>query len=221
MGILTFNLMCPHCSRENAVLEAFAEMPRNGTDITNTAFCCRSCGGAGIAVVDRYSSRALSALTLAKQQSHVNVMIPGQDGYILREVFPKPEIHIAPDNTPTRAAQAYVEAKENIQRSRYDTAVMLCRKVLDIVTRDLLGEDSRDEKLVKRISMLHGRGKITEQMKEWAHIVRIDSNGAVHSDEEFTKDDAEEMIGFTEVFLIYSFTLPAMVEANKQSKVQQ
>lgn len=223
MGILTFNLSCPHCLRDNAVLEAFAELQINNSNMSNIAYSCRSCGGAGIAVVEKYSSGATPALALAlaKQNGHVNVMIPGQSGFTLREVFPKPSIITAPECTPPRAAQSYIEAKENIQRSRFDTAVMLCRKVLDIVTRNLLGDDSKDEKLVKRISMLHSKGIITEQMKDWAHIVRIDSNGAVHSDEEFTKEDTEEMLGFTEVFLIYSFTLPAMVEAKKQSKEQQ
>ncbi|EJF31722.1 hypothetical protein A936_09018 [Enterobacter sp. Ag1] len=65
--------------------------------------------------------------------------------------------------------------------------------------------------------MLSAKGKITEQMKDWAHIVRIDSNGAVHSDEEFTQYEAEEMIGFTEVFLIYSFSLPEMVKIKQQA----
>ncbi|CQJ65676.1 Uncharacterised protein [Yersinia enterocolitica] len=96
---------------------------------------------------------------------------------------------------------------------------MLCRKVIDIATREILGEESNKEQLSQRISMLHGKGKITEQMKDWAHIVRIDSNGAVHSDEIFTKDEAEEMIGFTEVFLIYSFTLPEMVNAKQKSSL--
>jgi len=92
---------------------------------------------------------------------------------------------------------------------------MICRKTIDIATKNLLGDESKNEKLVKRISLLHGKGLITEQMKDWAHIVRIDSNGAVHSDEEFTKEEAEEMIGFTEVFLIYAFSLPAMVASRK------
>lgn len=70
--------------------------------------------------------------------------------------------------------------------------------------------------MVQRISILHSKGLITEQMKDWAHIVRVDSNGAVHSDEEFSKAEAEELIGFTEVFLIYAFQLPAMVSSRKQ-----
>ncbi|WP_232829676.1 DUF4145 domain-containing protein [Rahnella sp. NRRL B-41462] len=147
--------------------------------------------------------------------------LPQSQKFRLVDYFPKARSHTAPDDCPERAAKFFIEAKENLHKGNFETSVMLCRKVLDIATREILGDESKKEQLSQRISMLHGKGLITEQMKEWAHIVRIDSNGAVHSDEEFTKDDAEEMIGFTEVFLIYSFTLPAMVEANKQSKVQQ
>ncbi len=134
--------------------------------------------------------------------------------------FPKAVSHVAPNGAPQRAASAFVESKENLQRGKHETSVMLCRKVLDIATRELLGDESNKEQLSQRISMLYGKGKITEQMKDWAHIVRIDSNGAVHSDEEFTQEEAEEMIGFTEVFLIYSFTLPEMVRA-KQHKPEE
>lgn len=142
--------------------------------------------------------------------------LPNNQRFLLRNYFPTAASHVAPDNCPERAAKFFVEAKENLHRGNYETSVMLCRKVIDIATREILGEDSKKEQLSQRISMLYGKGKITEQMKDWAHIVRIDSNGAVHSDEEFSQKEAEEMIGFTEVFLIYSFTLPEMVKAKQQ-----
>lgn len=66
--------------------------------------------------------------------------------------------------------------------------------------------------------MLHARGLITAQMKDWAHIVRMDSNGAIHTDEEFDASEAKQLINFTEVFLIYSFTLPAMVDFRREEK---
>lgn len=215
--MLSFNITCPHCLKENAVLQAYSEHVRQGSDLYDVAFACRSCEKAGIAVVD--SNVRQGPFSVAS--SGYNVVIPCSDGrFRLVTVYPAIETHAAPDNTPPRAADAFVEAKDNLKRGRFDTSVMICRKTIDIATRNLLGDDSKDEKLVKRISMLHGKGLITEQMRDWAHIVRIDSNGAVHSDEEFTKDEAEEMIGFTEVFLLYAFTLPAMV-AVKQAAQQQ
>jgi hypothetical protein len=217
MGMLSFNITCPHCLRENAVLQAFSEHLRNDTSVYDVAFACRSCEKSGIAVVNSNVRQGPYALANAGR----NIVIPSNDGkFNLWNVYPAIEAHSAPDNTPPRAADAFVEAKDNLKRGRFDTSVMICRKTIDIATRNLLGDDSKDEKLVKRISMLHGKGLITEQMRDWAHIVRIDSNGAVHSDEEFTKEEAEEMIGFTEVFLLYAFTLPAMVAVKQEAQQQ-
>ncbi|HAV1880414.1 TPA: DUF4145 domain-containing protein [Enterobacter hormaechei subsp. steigerwaltii] len=216
MGMLSFDIFCPHCKKENAVLEAFGEHHRHATYFYDVAFFCRSCAQAGIAVV--MSPRMdLGPYKQSKQYSEVDLVIPrSENPYDLMAVYPEPSVHAAPESTPKRAADSFIESKDNLQRGKYDTSVMLCRKTIDIATRTLLGEDSKDEKLVQRISMLHAKGLITEQMKNWAHIVRFDSNGAVHSDEEFSKEEAEELIGFTEVFLIYAFQLPAMVSSRKQ-----
>ncbi|HGA3038663.1 TPA: DUF4145 domain-containing protein [Serratia marcescens] len=214
MGLLSINISCPHCLKDNAVLAGFSERKRSEMPIYDVAFACRSCEQAGIAVV--FTRERSGPYYLSKQNSDINLTVPDPaERFTLIAVHPKPISHTAPENTPPRAASSFVEARENIQRGRFETAVMLCRKVLDIATRTLLGDESDKESLSKRISMLHGKGKITEQMKDWAHIVRIDSNGAVHSDEEFSQEEAEEMIGFTEVFLIYSFTLPEMVKAKQ------
>ncbi|MBE8821225.1 DUF4145 domain-containing protein [Enterobacter hormaechei] len=216
MGMLSFDIFCPHCKKENAVLEAFGEHHRHATYFYDVAFFCRSCAQAGIAVV--MSPRMdLGPYKQSKQYSEVDLVIPrSENPYELMAVYPEPSVHVAPESTPKRAADSFIESKDNLQRGKYDTSVMLCRKTIDIATRTLLGEDSKDEKLVQRISMLHAKGLITEQMKNWAHIVRFDSNGAVHSDEEFSKEEAAELIGFTEVFLIYAFQLPAMVSSRKQ-----
>ncbi|HGE8480754.1 TPA: DUF4145 domain-containing protein [Serratia marcescens] len=211
MGILTLDVTCPHCLREKAVLTAYGEVEKNDHQYC-VSFICRSCGNPVSANVT--TNDGLSPMHSARKQDFV---LPHGMRIMLIDYFPKPTAHVAPENSPDRAAKFFIESKENLARGNYETAVMLCRKVIDIATREILGEESKKEQLSQRISMLHGKGKITGQMKDWAHIVRIDSNGAVHSDEKFTKDEAEEMIGFTEVFLIYSFTLPEMVKA-KQNK---
>ena len=56
-------------------------------------------------------------------------------------------------------------------------------------------------------------------MKDWAHAIRLDGNEATHEeDEDFTADKAREMKDFTELFLIYAFTLPARIKASKQKR---
>nr|WP_309148490.1 DUF4145 domain-containing protein [Providencia stuartii] len=215
MGMLSFDLTCPFCLRENAVLQAFSEHMRgNDVPIVDVAFKCRSCQKVGVVVVD-ISYYQVPPIKYSQQQSN-NIVIPSDlNEYEILEVIPEIKSVSAPENTPSRAAKFFIESKDDFQRGRYETCVMNCRKVMDIATKILMGDEAKDEKLSKRITMLFSKGKITEQMKDWAHIVRIDSNGAIHSDEEFTKEEAKQILGFTEVFLMYSFTLPAMIEKRR------
>lgn len=215
MGMLSFDTTCPYCLRENAVLQAFSERHRDSNStLVDVVFRCRSCQRVGVAVVNARGER--SAPHAKASQSSYDMVIPSDsNGYSITEIIPEIKSHSAPENTPERAAKFFIESKDDFQRGKYETCVMNCRKVIDISTKALMGEEAKDEKLSPRISMLFAQGKITEQMKDWAHIVRIDSNGAVHSDEEFTKEEAEQILGFTEVFLMYSFTLPAMIEKRR------
>lgn len=199
------------------MLEAFGEQ-RKGEDepFYDVSFMCRSCHNSGIAVVRSNASHG----PLITANGRVSGMsIPSDDPkFVLLGIIPKVNNNTAPENTPERAAKFFIESKDDFQRGRYETCVMNCRKVMDIATKVLMGDEAKDEKLSKRITMLFSKGKITEQMKDWAHIVRIDSNGAIHSDEEFTKEETKQILGFTEVFLMYSFTLPEMIKKRQEEK---
>lgn len=216
MGMLSFDLTCPFCLRENAVLQAFSEHMRgNDVPIVDVAFKCRSCQKVGVVVVD-ISYYQVPPLKYSQQQQSNNIVIPSDlNEYEILEVIPEIKSVSAPENTPSRAAKFFIESKDDFQRGRYETCVMNCRKVIDISTKYLMGETVKDINLNKRINTLFEQGKITEQMNSWAHIVRIDGNGAAHSDEEISKEEAEQILGFTEVFLMYSFTLPAMIERKR------
>ncbi|HHN8583776.1 DUF4145 domain-containing protein [Providencia rettgeri] len=217
MGMLSFDVTCPHCLRENAVLQAFGENRKSGDErCYDVAFTCRSCSGSGIAVVHSNDSYA-PLHTTSQSTSNVVLSLDAAKNrkFAISEIIPEIKSHEAPENTPERAAKFFIESKDDFQRGRYETSVMNCRKVIDISTKYLMGESVRDINLNKRINTLFEQGKITEQMNSWAHIVRIDGNGAAHSDEEISKEEAEQILGFTEVFLMYSFTLPAMIERRR------
>ncbi|MEP8791748.1 hypothetical protein ABKV74_03025 [Enterobacter hormaechei] len=121
MGMLSFDIFCPHCKKENAVLEAFGEHHRHATYFYDVAFFCRSCAQAGIAVV--MSPRMdLGPYKQSKQYSEVDLVIPrSENPYELMAVYPEPSVHVAPESTPKRAADSFIESKDNLQRGKYDT----------------------------------------------------------------------------------------------------
>ena len=174
-------------------------------------FQCQSCFKLLVAEVE---SDLTGGPEQAAQTSPFPLIANNHPNMRVHFTYPKAEKFEAPKSTPPRAAKFYIEAKEDFARGRFETSAMNCRKVIDIATKDLhLGTE---DKLVRRITALRATGLITQEMSDWAHIVRIDTNVAVHSDEEFTSDEVDQLLKFTEVFLTYSFTLPAMVKAKRE-----
>ena len=71
--------------------------------------------------------------------------------------------------------------------------------------------------LLNRIDVLEAKHAITPAMKDWAHLIRLDGNEATHGDN-FDENSGTQIQSFTELFLIYAFTLPTRVaEATPES----
>lgn len=217
MSSVTLKSSCPHCLRENALLLAISEYQQ--TIIKHkysVAFVCRSCEHLTVAEV--YDKSGFGFGPIDRAQNYCCVINIPDENYKLLDSYPKPSAYSAPENTPEKCAMFFLEAQDNLSRQRYETSVMLCRKVLDIATKTLgVSEGISIDNLSKRVSSLRDKNKITQEMAEWAKIIRLDGNTSVHSDEEFSEQEAREVAHFTETFLLYSFTLPGMVDSWKKS----
>ncbi|ABO60854.1 hypothetical protein AQ808_03620 [Burkholderia pseudomallei] len=84
------------------------------------------------------------------------------------------------------------------------------RRCLEIALKKF-SPDIEAWKLEKRIDRLADAGKITQDLKIWAHRVRLDGNDALHEEEEFTRESATELMEFTRLLLTYLYTLPEKI----------
>ncbi len=66
--------------------------------------------------------------------------------------------------------------------------------------------------LFERIDEAARQNKLTPSLAEWAHQIRLDGNDAAHDEEPFSKEDAERLQTFTELVLLYLFTLPGKLD---------
>ena len=66
--------------------------------------------------------------------------------------------------------------------------------------------------LYERIEEAAKQHKLTPDMVEWAHEIRLEGNNAVHEDKPFSKDEAEHLFAFTHLVFLYLFTLPGRLE---------
>lgn len=89
---------------------------------------------------------------------------------------------------------------------------------MDLATKAIRGEVAKSETLYQRIEALKQGGIITNDMAVWAHAVRLDGNGPVHDESEISEAEAQDLLNFTQTFLLYAFTLPAMVARRQEVK---
>jgi hypothetical protein len=63
---------------------------------------------------------------------------------------------------------------------------------------------------------MRDQGFITKDLAEWAHEIREVGNDAVHKSTPFSEKDAKDIAKFTEIFLMYVFTLPGMLAERRK-----
>lgn len=218
MGKCTFKATCPHCRTVDqgfTLRHEYAHfLPLSGHQADAALFSCNGCSKPIAAVAVRVSNGVGSLWTQAGQFTPYTA----DQYWVVMEMYP-PEYKAgeAPKLTPANVASYFNQGCGALERGHWDTAGMGFGKALDIATKRLIREAAGDDcpalksALQKRIDWLFEKNKLTEQLKDWAHIVRIERNDATHEEEPFTKEEAEQLKSFTDIFLTYVFTLPGEI----------
>lgn len=98
--------------------------------------------------------------------------------------------------------------------------VAMCRRALQVSVIELGAK--KDAKLIEQIDDLYGQGKITKDLKDWAHQIRLTGNLGAHPDKDGLKDvtmkDAAEILSFLDAYFKYVYILPAQVKKHKERK---
>jgi len=202
---------CPHCHARSATFTSFGERQHreNGNILSVIAFYCNLCDKGVFASFRNNRGMNINGNTgNVKKIGGVNII----------DIYPIGSETSVPEHLPENIESFYKQAAESLRAGHYDASGVMSRKSLDVTTKILNPEEKGN--LYKRIEKLSDKGIITPDLKDWAHIIRDDGNDAVHEEVPTTKESAEELLSFTEVFLMYSFTMPKMVE-NKRKEADE
>lgn len=115
---------------------------------------------------------------------------------------------------PSDVANDYVEAIKCFDVSACKASVVMCRRALQT---SVIGKGASKGHLIDQIDELCTKGIITEDIKNWAHEIRLTGNIGAHPDglENVTPEDAEDLIKFMEEYLNYVYIMPAKVAAKR------
>jgi hypothetical protein len=93
----------------------------------------------------------------------------------------------------------------------------MSRKVIDVSTQQLLGDEGKKYGNIRdRIDVLAEKNALTPDLKDWAHEVRLGGNDAAHDKDPYSKEEAEELLDFTELYLTYVYTLPGRLNERRE-----
>jgi Domain of unknown function (DUF4145) len=131
--------------------------------------------------------------------------------------MPEPKPSRAPDHLPPPLPNLFLQAADSLKRKAWDASGAMSRKTVDVCTKLLMKDEAKQHRDMKpRIDALAAKGYLTPQLREWAHQVRLDGNDAVHDEDPFTEEEAQELLDFTELFLTYVYTLPGRLLDKKK-----
>lgn len=137
----------------------------------------------------------------------VSANIEGR-GYAVTGMWPERRSALAPPFTPKSVESRFLDGEFNFASGRWNAAVGLYRATLDLATKAL---DAKGDTFFERLKWLAEQHRVTPDIKDWADHVRVDGNEALHDPDEFSKEDAEPLRHFTEMFLRYVFEMPGRV----------
>ena len=145
--------------------------------------------------------------------------IPGEFESITDESILYPtESKLIQEALPKSVKTAYDQATRSLRASLFEPCVLMCGKCLEAVCKTL-GAQGRD--LSKRLVRLSELGHIDSRLLNWAHEIRLVRNEAAHETEvSVNKEDARDILDFTEAILIYVFSLTKRFDSLKARRTK-
>jgi hypothetical protein len=182
----TIVIDCPHCSvRANANVRG--SIHYSDADFAVILAECPSCEAALVGTTQLFQNEQNDW-----QYEHAE------------RVWPAPTSVEVSTTIPANARRDIKDAQKCVAHGIYSAAVVLCGKALE----RLAHEKAPAKNLAASLAALKENGIIDERLALWAKALRQERNiGAHASDEEVSKENAQDVLDFTIAIFEYVYTL--------------
>ncbi len=114
-------------------------------------------------------------------------------------------------HVPEEVASLYEEARDCMKVSAHTAAVMCCRKLMMNIAVARGAETNKS--FAYYVDYLSANSYLPPGGKEWVDLIRTKGNEANHEIALMGREDAEELITFSEMLLKFVYEYPAMMKA--------
>ena len=137
-----------------------------------------------------------------------------RDGKYSFKFSPEAVLHIYPEatqvdppkHTPPTIAKPYRQGRINFMQGHFEPCLMLMRKTMELALKEL--DLKAEGTLARKLEQAFEAKLITPALYGWAEDIKLFAHEASQDPADIPEDLAENVMAFTEIFLIYTFTLP-------------
>ena len=212
---------CPHCGTELAGFVVYGASHRGTAkrkfedvltevNVWNTLCQCKICQGA---IIVEFNTLYATPHNPTKVKND-----PRKHGFEVECVYPEKAEITPPEHLPETLRLNFIEAESNLHDRRFTSSVVLFRRIIEVATLEIDDSLSSKDNLRSRIDKLEQSGLITQGMKDWAEIIRLEGNEAAHA-QDADEETARQLHAYTKAFLEYCFSLPRHVNQYKKEAV--
>ncbi|WP_439235148.1 DUF4145 domain-containing protein [Lonepinella koalarum] len=217
--MITFGYDCPHCGKKDVAFEVGGFVQRKVKsvpfDVYSILATCNYCGHGIVASLGFNEKNPADLIAIDAFRKHADWREKDSLFDLLDfdpEWLPKPPKPEVPAHLPNNIAEQLTGAEQLFLQARGDRLMIAYsglgfRKTLEFALKLL--DDNTDKNLNWRINALVKNGLLVKSMGDFAHRIRALGNDATHDD--ISLDELQELRLFTQLFLQYTFTLPAMI----------
>lgn len=222
---------CNHCSTDKIKFNALSYCHDPQYDLVYFFLVCENCITPTVLSMnpDNYEVRDLIEKKRFPLDKPVNISEFFSNERI--ENTPSNSLVKCPEHVPDNLKSIFDEAALCYSHNCYIACASMFRLCLDVTTKDLLKEwleanqqsanqpnAKQKDKLFNRIEFLIERGVIPSDLKEYVHHIRLDGNDAAH-DGSTEKDEAEDLLDFSELFLERIYTVKKQLELAQERRL--
>nr|WP_255599322.1 DUF4145 domain-containing protein [Hasllibacter sp. MH4015] len=203
--MVSIALDCPHCGSRKSAFELARDYPDLGTDrMVSTIGACGVCRR-NILLQFQYlhSGRGAGPIENAKQED-------GITKYTLVGFYPKPPEPKLAAHIPEKVSVPLAEAEECFIAGHFSAAGSCYRKAIERAVRIL--DSAGKGMLNSRIRKIEKERSLPKSLVDLLDEVRLFGNDAIHDDLDPTKEDCDAARDFADLFLTFTFSLPARIE---------
>jgi HEPN domain-containing protein len=203
MNDLPVSIFCPYCKRYTALTPAHIEVGFKGSYNSHTKT---------VRAVWKRSHDDVWWIGICNNCTNP-VLVHNLGDIVYPTSLPSP----TDQRIPEHIKRDIDEAKLCFSVNAYRACAVMARRAIQNACIDKGA--NRSKKLYEQIEELKNEGIITNDIKEWADLVRWVGNDAAHPDsQEVTKEDAEDVLKLAEQFMNVIYVTPAIARERKNQR---